>query len=216
MTGAFNAKKLVIWHDIVPTYGAMIAIIMDMLPWTAQIKYCHLVHWHTSGLTPATGPTDLPPDTVVTLVTLDITATPNTHAMTTGTDLDLVTLNPNPVTTAIGVVATRTLTEVAPDHSTDLPLTTSHVTGAPVPTATIMIHLTKDLHLIGILPGMTADLDIGPGNNITNQDRGSSSTSWTPSWKPKDRRHKQVTIDDPPLEYYSSDDTDSDSDDDLN
>ena len=47
-------------------------------------------------------------------------------------------------------------------------------------------------------------------------DRGSSSTSQAPSWKHKDKRHKQVTIDDPPSEYYSSDDNDSDSDDDLN
>ena len=46
--------------------------------------------------------------------------------------------------------------------------------------------------------------------------QGSSSTSQAPSWKHKDKRHKQVTIDDPPSEYYSSDDSDSDSEDDLN
>ena len=34
--------------------------------------------------------------------------------------------------------------------------------------------------------------------------------------EPKDRRHKQVKIDDPPSEYYSSDEQDSDSEDDLN
>ena len=74
---------------------------------------------------------------------LDTPATPDVHAMTTGTDLDSVALNPNPVTTAIGVVATRTLIEVTPDHSTDLPITTSHMTEAPVPTAAIMIHPTR-------------------------------------------------------------------------
>ena len=47
-------------------------------------------------------------------------------------------------------------------------------------------------------------------------DRGSSSTSRAPSWKHKDRRHKQVTIDDRPSEFYSSDNDDSDSDGDLN
>ena len=36
------------------------------------------------------------------------------------------------------------------------------------------------------------------------------------SWKSKDRKHKQVTIDDPPSDYYSSDDSDRSSDDDLN
>ena len=46
--------------------------------------------------------------------------------------------------------------------------------------------------------------------------QGSSSSSHTSSWKSKDRKHKQVTIDDPPLDYYSSDDNDSNSDDVLN
>ena len=35
-------------------------------------------------------------------------------------------------------------------------------------------------------------------------------------WRNKDRRHKQFTIDDPPSEYYSSDEQDSDSKDNLN
>ena len=160
MIGAFNVKKSAIWHAIAPTYGAMAVIIMDMLPWTAQIRYHHWVHQPTTGLTPMTGVGDLP---------LDVTATPDAHAMTTGTDLDSVALDPDPVTTAIGVVAARILIEVAPDHSTDLPIATSHVTEAPVPTATITIHLTADPHLTGTLPKMTADLDIGPGNLITNQ-----------------------------------------------
>ena len=45
--------------------------------------------------------------------------------------------------------------------------------------------------------------------------RSSSSLQTTP-WKNKDRRHKQVTIDDPPSEYYSSDEQDSDSEENLN
>ena len=74
-----------------------------------------------------------------------------------------------PVTTAIEVVATRTLTEVTPDLSTDLPIAASHMTGALVPTATAVTHLTADLHLIGILPKMTADLDTDPESNTTDQ-----------------------------------------------
>ena len=80
------------------------------------------------------------------------------------TPMDSVAPNLAPVTTAIGVVATRTLAEVTPDLSTDLPITASHMTGALVPTAAIVTHLTADLHLI-----ITADLDIDPGNNTTNQ-----------------------------------------------
>ena len=43
----------------------------------------------------------------------------------------------------------------------------------------------------------------------------SSSISQSTPWEPKDRRYKQVTIDDPPSEYYSSDEQYSDSEDDL-
>ena len=95
--------------------------------------------------------------------------TPEVHAMNTGTDLDSVTLDLDPVTTTIGVVAATTLVGVNSDHSTDLPIATSHVIGAPVPTTTIVTHLTTDLPLTGIPPEMTADLDIDPENNTTNQ-----------------------------------------------
>ena len=37
-----------------------------------------------------------------------------------------------------------------------------------------------------------------------------------PTVKPQDKKHRRVTIDDPQLDYYSSDDTSSDSEDDLN
>ena len=160
MTGVFSVKKLATWHAIAPTYNAMTVTIMDMSSWTAQIRYCHLVHQPATGQTPMTGVEDPP---------LGITVTPDAHTMTPGTDLDSVAPNLTPVTTAIGVVATRTPIEVTPDHSTDLPIVASHMKGALVPTAAIATHLTADLHLIGILPEMTADLDIDPGNNTTNQ-----------------------------------------------
>ena len=121
MTGAFNAKKLVTWHAIAPTYSAMTVITMDMLPWIVWIRYNHLVHQHAAGLTPMTGVGDPPPD---------ITVTPDAHAMTAETDLISATPDLAPVTTAIEVVAARTLAEVTPDHSTDLPIAASHMTGA--------------------------------------------------------------------------------------
>ena len=137
--------------------------------------------------------------------------------MVTRIDPDSVAPNLTPITTAIGVVAARTPIEVAPDHSTDLPIAVSQVTGALVPTATtIVTHLTADLHLIGMFPKMTADLDINPRSNTTDQPEDPHPPCRHPSWKHKDKRHKQVTIDNPPSEYYSSDDNDSDSEDDLN
>ena len=150
MIGAFNAKKLVIWLTIVHTYSAM----------TVPIRYHHQVHQPVAGLTPMTEVGGLP---------LDVTATPDAHAMNTGIDLDSIALDLDPITTAIGVVVTRTLVEVTPDHSTDLPIATSHMTEAPVPTTAIMTHPTADPHLTETLPEMTADLNIGPGNIITNQ-----------------------------------------------
>ena len=88
--------------------------------------------------------------------------------MITRIDPDSVAPDLTPVTTDIGVVATRTPIEVTPGHSTDLPTTVSHVTGALVPTTTAATHLTADLHLIGTFPEMTADLDINPRSNTTD------------------------------------------------
>ena len=156
MTGAFSVKKLVIWHAISPIYGAMIAIIMDMLPWTAQIKYCCLVHWHTTGLTPATGMTDPHLDVIVTL---------DGHNMI---DPDSAALDLAPITTYIGVVAARTTAEVTPGHSTGLLAIASYIIEAPVPIATATTPLTADLCLIGIPPEMTADLNTNPASNTTD------------------------------------------------
>ena len=160
MTGVFNAKKLVIWPAIAPTYGAMTVTITDMLPCIAQIRYCCPVLWHAAGLTPMTGVDDPP---------LDIIVTTDAHTMIIRIDPDSVTPDLAPVTTDTGVVATRNPIEVAPDHSIDLPITVSHDTKALVPTTTATTHLTADLPLIGIHPKMIADLDINPGSNTTDQ-----------------------------------------------
>ena len=207
MTGVFNVKKLAIWHAIAPTYGATTVIIMDMLPWTAQIRYCHLANQHAAGQTPMTGATDPP---------LDIIAIPDVHTTITRIYPDSVAPNLALITTDIGVVATRTPIEVAPGHSTDPPAVVPCVTGAPVPTATTVILCTTDLHHIGILPKMTADLNTKSRQQHYRLACRSCSTSQASSWKHKDKRHKQVTINDPLSEYYSSDDNDSDSEDDLN
>ena len=171
MTGVFNVKKSVIWHAIAPTYSAMTVTIMDMLPWTAQIRYGHPVHQHTAELTPMTG-TGNPP--------LDAIVTPDAYTMITGIDPDTVAPDLAPITSDIGVVAARTPIEVAPDHSTDLPITVSHVTGALVPTTTTVTHLTMDLHLIGISPEMTADPNTNPRSNTTD---------WPEDHHPPHRHH---------------------------
>ena len=159
MTGVFNVKKLAIWHAIAPIYGATTVITMDMLPWTAWIRYQHLAHWHTAGLMPTTGVIDPP---------LDFIATPDVHTMITRLDPGSVIPSPTPVTIDIGVAAIRTPIEATPGHSTDLPDIVSHTTEAQVPTTTATTHCTADLHLIGIPPTMTADLNSNPKNNTTD------------------------------------------------
>ena len=44
MTGVSSAKRLAIWLAIAHTYTAMIAIIMDMWQWTVQTRYHHQAH----------------------------------------------------------------------------------------------------------------------------------------------------------------------------
>ena len=88
--------------------------------------------------------------------------------MNTEIDLDSVVLDPNPMTTAIEAAATTTHIEVNQDHSTGLPIATSHVIEAPALTATIVTHPTTDIPPTGMPPEMTADLAIDPENATTN------------------------------------------------
>ena len=159
MTGVFNVKKLAIWHAIALTYGAMTVIIMDMFPWTAQIRYHCLAHQHTAEVTPATGMTD---------PFLDIIATPDVLTMITRIDPSSVIPIPTHITIGIGVAAIMTPIGSTPGHSTDLPNIVFHATEAQFPTTITVTHRTADLHPIGIFPEMTADLDTNPESNITN------------------------------------------------
>ena len=93
--------------------------------------------------------------------------TPVTHD-TNSEDLDTVALDPDPAITVTGAAAAMPLAGVNPDHSIGLPATTSHATGAPVPTTIIVIHPIADTPSVDILPEMTADLTTGPDGNITN------------------------------------------------
>ena len=143
-----------------PTYGAMIVIIMDMLPWIAQTRYCHPACQHAAGLTPATAMTDPPLDVIVTL---------DGHNVITRTDPGLVILNLDPITSGIGVAAVTNTTEVTPGHSTGLLAIASPIIGAPAPITTTMTPLTADLHPIGMPQEMTAELVTNLTTNTTDQ-----------------------------------------------
>ena len=100
---------------------------------------------------------------------LGVQITPDIHAMTTGTGLDSVALNPNLVTMDTGVTADMNTTGTAPGHSIGLPTTAHHIIGAPAHTATTETLPTIDHLLAAIPPKMTADLAIAPDTPNTNQ-----------------------------------------------
>ena len=63
------SRNRAIWHTIALTYGATTVIIMDMLPWTAWIRYLHLAHRYATEVTPTTGMIDPPLDIIATCQT---------------------------------------------------------------------------------------------------------------------------------------------------
>ena len=80
-----------------------------------------------------------------------------------------------------------------------------------------MTHHTADLHPVEIFPEMTADLNYtNPKNNITSQhkDIPQAHEQHCGNIETEDINKSQLTIHHP--KYYSSDDQDSDSKDDLN
>ena len=123
---------------------------MDMLLWTALIKYHHQVHQHATEVTPLVGMIDPP---------LGILATPDIPTVITTIGTGSVILDPTHITMDIGVAAIMTPTRAAPDHSTDLYIVTTHATEAQVHTTTTVTHHITDPNPIEIFPKMTADLN---------------------------------------------------------
>ena len=161
MTGVFNVKKLAIWHAIAPIYGASTVIIMDMLPWTAQIRYHCQEHQHAAEITPLIG---------IIGPHLGTIATTGAPTMTIEMDTSTVILDLTHIIPDIGVQAIMTLVGLTLDHFIDLHVIAPPATEAQACTATAVIHHTADLHPIDIFPGMIADPDnTNPTDNITNQ-----------------------------------------------
>ena len=208
MTSVSNARKLATWHAIVHTLDALIVTIMDTLQWISLTEYHLQACQHDAEITALADMTDQH---------LRIVATPGILTTTIETGTDSANLDPTHITPDLGVTVIVILTEAILDHFIDLHAIAPYVTGVPAHTATIMTHHITDPHHADISPEMTVDPEcINPTGNTTKPTQRSSSSSYSTPWKPKDRRHKQVTIDDPPSEYYSSDEQDSDSEDDLN
>ena len=204
MTGVFNVKKLAIWHATALTYSATNVITTHMLPWTAWIRYPHLACWHTAEVPPITGMIDPP---------LDIVATPDVLTMITEIDPGSVIPDPAHIHTGIEVAAVTTPIGVDPGHFTDLPDIVSHATEAYCHHCDTP-HCRPSSHR-----NLSQDDSRSQHKSLKHHYKpaqGSLSSSQATPSKNKDKRQKQVTIDNPPSEYYSSDGHDSDSEDDLN
>ena len=134
---------------------------------------------------------------------LEITIAIGIITIKTGTGL--AGPDPVPITTDIGVTVTVTHEEVVLDPTTDPHTVAHHASEAQAHIITNETPHTTDPNHAEVSPETTVDLG---SMHHTNTDHT--------TWKTKARKHKQVTIDDPPSEYYSSDEQASNSEDDLN
>ena len=201
------AKKLATWHAIALTLNALTVIIADMSQQTALTKFHPQAYQQDAETITLADMID--PHLRVT-ITIGIT----TMTIEIGTglaDLDLA-----PITLDIGVTVIVTLAEVALDHFTNPHDAAHHTTEVRAYTVTTETCHTADPLHTGVFPQKQWIQDKHfQQTPLQNPEKPSSSSHPTP-WKSKDRKYKQVTIDDPPSEYYSSDEQDSDSEDDVN
>ena len=107
--------------------------------------------------------------------------------------------------------------KVTPGHTTKPHATAHHATETQVHTTTDETSHTDDPHHTEVFPGIAVDPDLTHHTNMTTKHHQNHLTALTRQpGKNKDKKYKQVTIDDPPSEYYSSDDQSSKSNEDLN
>ena len=181
---------------------------MDMLLWNVLTKYHHQAHQPATEVTPPVG---------IIGPSLGIIATPDILTMITKIGTGSVVPDPTHITMDIGVAAIMTPVGATPGHSTDLPNVyySCHRSSSSYHYCCDMPHHRSSSHR-----NFSQDDSRSRPHKCHKQHykpaQGPCSGSQATPWKNKDRKHKQVTINDPPSEYYSSDDQDSDSKDDLN
>ena len=140
-------------------------------------------------------------------------------AMIIETDIDLTGQDPTPAVIDTGVTVRVIHKGVAPGHITDAHTEAHNATDTQAHiTIDKTLHI-EDLHHTEVfphIPEIIVDLDHYLAQNTCITFSKPSYSSNRTAWKNKDSKYKQVTIDDPPSEYYSSDEPSSESDEDLN
>ena len=171
---------------------------------TAQTKYHHQVHLQG---------TEIPILTQDTMKDLHLT-------MIVRTDIGLTSQDPIPAVIDTKVTVREIHRGVTPGHITDAYTEAHHSTDTQAHNAIDEILHIEDLHHTEAflhIPEITVDLDHIP--HTKNACMTSSKLSYSSNRtarRNKDKKYKQVTIDDPPSKYYSSDEPSSESDEDLN
>ena len=183
-------------------------MIMAMLQWIAPTKFHPQAYQHDAETTTLEDVID--PHLGVTIAKGITTMT--IKIGTGSADLDLA-----PIILDIGETVAVTLTEVTLDPFTNPHAIAHHATEARAHTIFDETCHTADPHHAGVYPEIT----VGPGhthptNTIKKPQQDHLPAQIKHPGKPKDKKYKQVTIDDPSSEYYSSDEQDSNSEDDLN
>ena len=110
-----------------------------------------------------------------------------------------------------------TLAEVALNPITNPHSAAHHATEAQAHIVTDETPHTADPHHAGVSSETTGRFR--PYTSCKHHHKTSTRLSYSSNqttWKTKDRKYKQVTINDPPSKYYSSDEQASNSEDDLN
>ena len=137
--------------------------------------------------------------------------------MITGTDIGLAGQDHIPAVIDIGVTVRVVHEGVIPGPITDPHTTAHHATETQVCTATDETLHTEDPHHTEVFSRdhSRSRPCTSHKHNYKTSSKPSYSSHQT-AWKKKDRKYKQVIIDDPPSKYYSSDEQASESDNDLN
>ena len=110
-------------------------------------------------------------------------------------------LRSTPAIIDTAVRVTMTHEEVTPGHTTNPHPAAHHATETQVYMATAKTPNTEDPHHTEVFPGITVDPDLAHHPNMTTKLIKTSYSSYWTAWKNREKKYKQVTIDDPPSDH---------------
>ena len=203
-TNASNAKSQATLPVISRMYVVLNVMNMVISQWTVQTEYHHHACLPTIGdKTPMQGATPDPLLGIATKTIIRIAGQDHSHTLAD-----------------IAVIVATTHSGVTPGHITDATTEALHDIATPAPIIIAMTHHTKDqphVEVPQLIPEIAANPDCAPPiKQVRTPHFKSSSITTRTTVQPQDRKQRRVTIDDPQSDYYSSYDTSSDSEDDLN